>query len=54
MYETTSLLDIIIYNIATPLIVSSIAIWMVTDNRRSGLSKMMHKVTEKTKEKMKH
>jgi len=52
MTETTSLLDIIIYNIAAPLIISSIAIWIVTDNRRLSFSKMMSKMNEKTKEMM--
>ena len=52
MTETTSLLDILIYNIATPLLLSSIAVWLVTDKRRLNIAKMLSKIGEKTREKV--
>ncbi len=51
MTETTTLFDILFYNIAAPLFISSLAIWIFTDMRKLNFIRKFSKIYAKTKEK---
>lgn len=51
MTDITILLDILFYNIAAPILVSSFAIWIFTDMRKLNIIKKIGKIEVKAKEK---